>query len=326
MLNYGLPIFSYKRLRVAEKQRNSDETKMKRIEYIRQYRELELSGCEFIIIDETPFNVLEFRRRGRAPVGQTAFRTRQKAKITNITAITAISSLRGVIHVLFVVGKVDHKIFIMFMNGLLLHLQQSALSSQCTYEPMVFIMDNALIHHDISVLHLLQDNNHRVLYTAPYSCEINPIEYVFGIFKTLLKIPYDCTKVVAYINHLQDGFQRITSRQVRRCIMFVTNHLFSRVLLKQSLLMKELQRIFAQQMDLAGELTIFVDEIDQDTSNDRNVDIKKQKRCQEILDLQDENEIIVQQPIQRKRLRRSSTTNSSQTSSSEQIFTHINDS
>ncbi|KAA6390236.1 MAG: hypothetical protein EZS28_014238 [Streblomastix strix] len=79
-------------------------------------------------------------------------------------------------------------------------------------------------------------------------------------------------------------------------------------------------------MDLAGELTIFDDEIDQDTSNDRNVDIKKQKRCRVILDLQDENEIIVQQPIQRKRLRRSSTTNSSQTSSSEQIFTHINDS
>ncbi|KAA6358682.1 MAG: hypothetical protein EZS28_045791, partial [Streblomastix strix] len=162
----------------------------------------------------------------------------------------------------------------MFMNGFFLHLQHSALSSQSTYEPMVFNMDNALFHHDISVLHLLQDNNHKVLYIAPYSCEINPIE----------------------------------------------------VLQKQPLQIEDLKRIFIQQLDMAGELTIFDIEIEQDTSKDGNVDMKNQKRCREILDLQDEKNILVQQPIQRKRSRISSATNSSHTSNSDQIFAHINDS
>lgn len=51
----------------------------------------------------------------------------------------------------------------------------------------VVILDNASIHHDDRVVEMIEAAGARVLYTAPYSPDLNPIEYMFGKYKAMLK-------------------------------------------------------------------------------------------------------------------------------------------
>ncbi|KAA6384526.1 MAG: hypothetical protein EZS28_019948 [Streblomastix strix] len=144
-------------------------------EFLRQY---EGSGVEIIFIDETPCHSMEFKHYGRAPVGQLAIKQRKRVEISNVSAITAISALSGVIHVLFVVGSIDAEIFILCMIGLLKHQYVSAISQNKKYEPCIFIIDNVRLHHSEMLQELMNKYKYTVLFTAPYSCELNPIEYV----------------------------------------------------------------------------------------------------------------------------------------------------
>jgi transposase len=48
-------------------------------------------------------------------------------------------------------------------------------------------LDNASIHHDDEVVQLIESVGARVLFTAPYSPELNPIEYMSRKYKAMLK-------------------------------------------------------------------------------------------------------------------------------------------
>lgn len=52
--------------------------------------------------------------------------TVKKQNNAELIILTAISSFRGATHVLFIVGLVISYIFVLFMNRLLLHLQQGS--------------------------------------------------------------------------------------------------------------------------------------------------------------------------------------------------------
>ena len=47
----------------------------------------------------------------------------------------------------------------------------------------VVILDNASIHHDDEIVDLIESTGARVIYTAPYSPDLNPIEFMFGQYK-----------------------------------------------------------------------------------------------------------------------------------------------
>jgi transposase len=49
------------------------------------------------------------------------------------------------------------------------------------------VLDNASIHHDDDIVMLIESVGARVLFTAPYSPDLNPIEYMFGKYKEKLK-------------------------------------------------------------------------------------------------------------------------------------------
>ena len=50
---------------------------------------------------------------------------------------------------------------------------------------LIVVMDNVAIHADI--LPLIEAAGAKVIYTAPYSPELNPIELCFGQYKTSLR-------------------------------------------------------------------------------------------------------------------------------------------
>jgi hypothetical protein len=51
----------------------------------------------------------------------------------------------------------------------------------------IVIMDNATIHISDKVEQLIRDSGALMINTAPYSPEINPIEYMFSVYKAGLK-------------------------------------------------------------------------------------------------------------------------------------------
>ena len=51
----------------------------------------------------------------------------------------------------------------------------------------IVVMDNASIHNSAKVREMIEEAGALLIYTAPYSPEFNPIEYMFGEYKKSLK-------------------------------------------------------------------------------------------------------------------------------------------
>ncbi len=49
------------------------------------------------------------------------------------------------------------------------------------------VLDNASIHHSDEIVQLIEAAGAKVIYTAPYSPDLNPIEYMFSKYKKMLK-------------------------------------------------------------------------------------------------------------------------------------------
>ena len=49
------------------------------------------------------------------------------------------------------------------------------------------VLDNASIHHDDEIVRMIEETGAHILYSAPYSPDLNPIEYMFGKYKKMLQ-------------------------------------------------------------------------------------------------------------------------------------------
>jgi transposase len=56
------------------------------------------------------------------------------------------------------------------------------------------VLDNASIHHTPVIQEFFERYKYHVIYSSPYSPELNPIEYVFGFLKGRLMIPTTVTE------------------------------------------------------------------------------------------------------------------------------------
>ena len=62
------------------------------------------------------------------------------------------------------------------------------LGKYCFGEPRsVVFMDNASVHNGETVRELIQEAGARIVFTPPYSPDLNPIEFMFGEYKKFLK-------------------------------------------------------------------------------------------------------------------------------------------
>ena len=81
---------------------------------------------------------------------------------------------------------------------------------------VVFVMDNASIHkNDIS--DLCQHYGCNVLFNAPYSPECNPIEMVFGFWKTRVG-KLTNVDIESLLRNISLCFEEISPAEVKSCI------------------------------------------------------------------------------------------------------------
>jgi len=235
MVEDGAGAYTLKRKYLHEPARHSEATLDQRVRYVQEYRTQKTTGKLFVFIDESPWAVNSYRLRGRAKRGRRCIVERRRPKPSRwITAITAISDAHGVIHSTFVVGTVDGIIFMNFLVTLFGRLRELRTGS------VVLIMDNVGFHNTDEVTTLIADAGHYHLNTAQNSCELNPIEQVFHIWKSHVNIPPDMTSCDNIVSRLSEAFSQVPTSHVRACIAHVTEVLFPRVALREQLHLRQI--------------------------------------------------------------------------------------
>ena len=186
---------------------NSDENKelrvAKRIELDRYIR----GGFSLVFVDESHWDVGNVRTRTWGEKGKKHFRT-EPLRRYRLTCICAIGD-SGAKHCRLFNGSINGNIFLPYMKKL-----GDDLSVDNTN--VLFVLDNAPIHKG-EVVQLAEEHNHAVLFNAPYSPECNPIEMVFGFWKTRVGqlVNVDITDMISSISRC---FEDITPAEIKRTI------------------------------------------------------------------------------------------------------------
>ncbi|KAA6371672.1 MAG: hypothetical protein EZS28_032801 [Streblomastix strix] len=247
MIKQEFPQFTLKKLEIHELARNDQEILAKRVDYILQHRVLKVTGTHLIYIDETGFLLTEMRSRGRAPIGESA-----------------ITYAFVVIQTTFVHGNVDSTIFCVFITSLLQTFQQFGIKKATA------VMDNCPIHKTDAVLKLCKEANINIQYTPHYTCELNPIELVFGFFKHRVNVPVDISSPSAIVPFLDAALRTVTQEEVASCINFVEEFVFPlaerKEQLSKNLAISHIKEKIASLEDISkiGNMMVFIEDFNDD--------------------------------------------------------------
>ena len=152
---------------------------------------------QIIVIDEIHKDKRASRRRrawGRRNSGGIALRRwyRQEINYTMIAAMnidgfvdeTVNLYLRDEISEEGAAGTVDEKTFLHWVRNYLVKVLGNHKERE---ENSIVIMDNASTHMSEEVREAIENAGAYLLYSAPYSPDLSPIEYCFNVYKAYLK-------------------------------------------------------------------------------------------------------------------------------------------
>ncbi|CAL6114564.1 DDE_superfamily endonuclease domain-containing protein [Hexamita inflata] len=153
---------------------NSPENKMARLENILEY-ESKVGGKVRVFVDESHWTLGGLRQYGWVETGHKRLNNFNEVNYS-ITALSAIVET-GVAYTEIAIGNITADIFEAFMCNLIAWLKDAVNDADC-----VFYLDNASIHKDRTQL-IVNQAKHSIHFAHPNSCELNPIENIFGIWK-----------------------------------------------------------------------------------------------------------------------------------------------
>ena len=172
-----------------------------------------------VFVDESHWSVGNVRNNGWGQRGEKHFRTRNLASFS-LSCICVIS----------MAGDRHYKLFNNMINGEMFRAFMRELITLCRVdnENVVFVMDNASIHKN-DVDELAGANVCKVLYNAPSSPECNPIEMVFGIWKTYVG-KLNNVDIRDMLQNIARCFEEITPTTVRSCVQHFLGTVTTRVM------------------------------------------------------------------------------------------------
>ena len=152
----------------------------------------------FVAIDESGFGSLTIPIYGYSKYGQRAFLNKKIKMTKRVSIIVALDNL-GNRYYEIVHGTTNANRFNLFLNNL-----------PWTSSEVCLLMDNARIHKTSEVRSTLA-NFGNVIYTSPYSPDLNPVETIFSIVKSAYrKVIFDTIDRVEIIKTLFDNVSKET--------------------------------------------------------------------------------------------------------------------
>ena len=170
---------SHKKIVYKVNRANIPSIKLKRAQVARTILLAHLDSIDFIYIDEISFNLELRAAKGWALKGKQ-LNASKPPKSKNYSVIVAMD-INGYLGIKVVKGGVKGPEFISFMFELF-----TAEKARIKQKKTVFLMDNAKIHKSKDFMQKFA-KHYTVLYNAPYTPQLNPIEFSFSKFKYLVK-------------------------------------------------------------------------------------------------------------------------------------------
>lgn len=200
----GCHIYSFKMASKRDPKSNSTENKIIRKERVQELSQALLDGYEWVCIDETRFDIGYIRVKWWRRRGKRLYVYRKK-KGFSCSGLTAIGP-NGMLYCTLFRGKVTAEIYDAFLEHLVKELN--------TDGPLVLWMDNAKIHEH--AIEKFKNSRHKIIFNAPYSPELNPIENIFGTWKDkIIKEIVRFNSEAELLELIEKTFQKIDPAKVR---------------------------------------------------------------------------------------------------------------
>ncbi|MEN2497738.1 MAG: hypothetical protein MHMPM18_005194 [Marteilia pararefringens] len=196
--------YSLKLTTIVPERRNTPKTIDQRHTYASRFNDLLLNGDDtrFVFLDEVGFAVSTRPRRGRSPIGTSAYVSTSAIRTRNISVIAAMNKY----------GMIDHVINDRPVNGEDFKSYLLTLKGKCNDNRInnpIFILDNARIHHYSGVKQLIETEEMEVIYLPPYSPFLNPIENGFSKWKNFVTRG-GATNELEVKNLINEGFGSVS--------------------------------------------------------------------------------------------------------------------
>lgn len=216
---HKLKPLTYKIMRLRSPRGNSTALKAEHKRVAGIISSLIRNGVEIAFVDETHWEIGRRVQRGRAPKGDPAL-SKASFSRTPLTSVSMVSSI-GRTYAQVLKGPVTAGVFEGFMHDLIGSFEGQQQSS------VVFYMDNAPIHNKERLKEIIEGAGHAVVFGPKYSPEMNPIEFVFGIWKRKVSQAIQTRDLTeeALRQAITNAFHELEQMTLRRTV----NHVFMKV-------------------------------------------------------------------------------------------------
>lgn len=173
--------YTMKLLRMVPESRNCPTTIQARKIYAQRFlSDAPPDRRNIVWVDECGFNLHLRRRCGRAKRGARASTVVATSRGANISVCAAMSE-EGFLHEQLRPGPYNAPAFCDFLRDLFRKLEAMGRSA-CW-----IVLDNVRFHHCDIVATCVSEHGHFLMFLPPYSPMLNPIESLFGKWKTLIR-------------------------------------------------------------------------------------------------------------------------------------------
>lgn len=207
--------FSFQRVYTRGVKSNTEFNKALRKERVLELYKHIYNGQMWVSIDETSWNLnylIQHRAKGWGEKGDKIIIKIKRTSI-RLTAITAIT-YSGRSFCMIVKGSVTMSLFNIFLKNMLLKFEDEG--------QLVLWMDNCTCHNESK--RIVEENGHTVLFNAPDSPQLNPIEMFFNTWKDRVNEKSKVWKEdFDAIQEIINTFTSIDPALIRRTMEFVKN-------------------------------------------------------------------------------------------------------
>lgn len=219
-------MYTLKRLTPRGPNANSEENKELRMKVLSELIQYINRGLVWVSVDETHFDLGPYRNYGWAPRGEKAIGRSMPVR-TEFSAITGIDNLGNKPMCLIVKGTVDADLFMSFFKKLVNRYK----NTQC-----VFFMDNASVHKKDDLVRICEEAKQTILFNAPYTPELNPIEMFFDEWKNRVRKDFQrLPPLDEFLEELKEQLMAIKDTTIRTLFNHVINVTFQKIMEKKDL-------------------------------------------------------------------------------------------